>query len=44
MKWTSFKAPALMAISLLMSTLAVAGPDLGEAQQQAPTGTQLSCL
>ncbi|TCM59896.1 cation/acetate symporter [Acinetobacter calcoaceticus] len=35
MKWTSLKAKALLASSTLMSTLAVAGPDLGAAEKQA---------
>lgn len=35
MKWNSFKASALMAVGVLFSTLAMAGPDLGEAEQQA---------
>ena len=35
MKWNSLKAQALAASTLLMSGMAIAGPDLGEAQQQA---------
>jgi len=35
MKWNSLKAQALAAPALLMSSMAMAGPDLGEAQQQA---------
>ncbi|PPE76891.1 cation acetate symporter, partial [Kaistia algarum] len=35
MKWNSLKALAVAATALLASSLAVAGPDLGEAQQQA---------
>jgi Predicted symporter len=35
MKWNSLKATALAAPALLMSSMAMAGPDLGEAQQQA---------
>ena len=35
MKWNSFKTKAAVASTALMSTIAQAGPDLGEAQQQA---------
>lgn len=35
MKWTSLKAQALAASALLMSNMAMAGPDLGAAEQQA---------
>ena len=35
MKWNSLKALAVAATALLASSLALAGPDLGEAQQQA---------
>ena len=35
MKWNSLKALTVAAIALLTSSLALAGPDLGEAQQQA---------
>ncbi len=35
MKWNSLKAQALAVPALLMSSVAMAGPDLGEAQQQA---------
>ncbi|TCB49339.1 cation acetate symporter [Acinetobacter sp. ANC 4779] len=34
MKWNSFKAQALVAFTLLMSGMAMAGPDLGTAEQQ----------
>ena len=35
MKWNSMKAKAVAASSLMLSSMAFAGPDLGEAQQQA---------
>ncbi len=35
MKWNSFKAKTLLAVSALISTFAQAGPDLGPAEQQA---------
>ncbi len=35
MKWNSLKALTVAATALLASSLALAGPDLGEAQQQA---------
>lgn len=35
MKWNSYKAKALLAASMLTSTLAQASPDLGVAEQQA---------
>ena len=35
MKWNSLKAQALAASALLMSNMAMAGPDLGAAEQQA---------
>ncbi len=35
MKWNSFKAKALLAAASLYSTVAMASPDLGEAEQQA---------
>lgn len=35
MKWNSMKAKAVAASSLMLSGMAFAGPDLGEAQQQA---------
>ena len=35
MKWNSLKAKALLAAASLYSTVAMAGPDLGEAEQQA---------
>ena len=35
MKWNSYKAKALLAASMLVSTLAQASPDLGVAEQQA---------
>ena len=35
MKWNSLKAQALAASTLLMSGMAMAGPDLGAAEQQA---------
>ena len=33
MKWNSLKAKALLAAASLYSTVAMAGPDLGEAEQ-----------
>ncbi|MGE8682944.1 MAG: hypothetical protein ACN6OV_00365, partial [Acinetobacter sp.] len=35
MKWNSLKAQVLAAPALLMSSIAMAGPDLGAAEQQA---------
>ena len=35
MKWNSMKTKAVAASSLMLSSMAFAGPDLGEAQQQA---------
>ncbi len=35
MKWNSLKAKALLAAASLYSTVAMASPDLGEAEQQA---------
>ena len=35
MKWNSFKTQAAIAASAMLSTAAMASPDLGQAQQQA---------